>query len=35
MESDAICAAGMTYFLKEKFLDLCDAFPVAICNTCG
>lgn len=35
MERDSILSHGMSSFLKDSFLNRCDEFHIAICNTSG
>lgn len=35
MERDAVCAHGMSQFLKERTVDCSDIYTVQICDICG
>ncbi len=35
MERDAIISHGMSKFLKERFLDVSDAYSCFVCDICG
>jgi DNA-directed RNA polymerase II subunit RPB2 len=35
MERDAMISAGMSLFLKERFMELSDIYTVKVCNSCG
>ena len=35
MERDAIISHGMSKFLKERFLDVSDAYSCYVCDICG
>ncbi len=35
MERDAIIAHGMSKFLKERLLDVSDAYSTYVCDECG
>ena len=35
MERDCLIAHGLSYFLKEKFMDCSDAYVTYVCDVCG
>lgn len=35
MERDSIISHGMSKFLKERFLDVSDAYSCYVCDICG
>ena len=35
MERDAMISHGMSKFLKERFLDVSDAYSCYVCDICG
>jgi DNA-directed RNA polymerase II subunit RPB2 len=35
MERDAMIAYGASQFLKERFVESADKYPMRICNACG